>query len=458
MPPDPAVSSAEPHAAGGAFVAPAILESMQARRARRGREHFFPGVPDADWNDWRWQFRNRITSLDRLATRLPFPARERATRRAVLREFRMGITPYYLSLIDPDDPDDPVARQVVPVAEEQSDVSAGLDDPLGEETFSPVPGITHRYPDRCLMVLSNSCAIYCRYCTRKRIMAEDAVFDLHLDRMVEYIAGTPAIRDVVVSGGDPLSFATDKLDRILGRLRAIPHVEIIRIGSRVPVALPMRVDQELARMLARHHPLWVNVHFNHPHEVTPDAARACDRLSREGIPLNNQTVLLRGVNDDETTLRALCHGLMLMRVRPYYLYHCDPVRGADHFRTTVARGVELIEALRGHTSGLAIPQFVVDAPGGGGKIPVNPQYLLSYDHGRAILRNHQGRTYETQDPPDLPGGSMPSPGPPTPPRGRDGLSPQDPPCAGRPSPPHGSENSAEPEAPSAASDWVHRRQ
>ena len=284
-----------------------------------------------------------------------------------------------------------------------------MDDPLGEEMFSPVPGITHRYPDRCLMVVSNSCAIYCRYCTRKRIMAEDVVSDLDLKRMIDYIAATPAIRDVVVSGGDPLTFATDKLDRILGKLRAIPHLEIIRIGSRVPVSLPMRIDDELTQMLARHHPLWINVHFNHPNEITPDAALACDRLSRAGIPLNNQSALLRGVNDDEATQLALVHGLMLIRVRPYYLYHCDPVRGADHFRTTIQRGIEMIESLRGHTSGLAIPQFAVDAPGGGGKIPVNPQYVLAYDHGRAILRNFQGRIYEAQDPLDLPGGSMPQP-------------------------------------------------
>jgi lysine 2,3-aminomutase len=401
----------QPHAAAepAARIARAILQSPQAGRATRGRAHFFPGVADALWNDWRWQFRNRVHALDHLAGMLPFPPQEHAALGAVLREFRMGITPYYLSLIDPMDPADPIARQVVPVAAEGAANSAGVDDPLGEELFSPVPGITHRYPDRCLMVVSNSCAIYCRYCTRKRIMAEDVVSDLDLQRMVDYIAGTPAIRDVVVSGGDPLTFATDKLDRILTKLRAIPHLEIIRIGSRVPVSLPMRIDDELTRMLARHHPLWINVHFNHPNEVTPDAALACDRLTRAGIPLNNQTALLRGVNDTEDIQRALCHGLMLMRVRPYYLYHCDPVRGADHFRTTMARGIEIIESLRGHTSGLAIPQFAVDAPGGGGKIPLNPQYVLSYESGRAVLRNFQGHIYEARDPHDLAGGSMPPP-------------------------------------------------
>ena len=393
------------------FVARALRSGAAAERSSRGRAHFFPGVSDHDWNDWRWQFRNRVTSLSALAGRLAFPLPAAATQLALLHEFRMGVTPYYLSLIDPDDVADPLARQVVPADVEHSAVSIGVDDPLGEEQYSPVPGITHRYPDRCLMVVSNSCAVYCRYCTRKRIMGEDVVSDLDLDRMIDYIARTPRIRDVVVSGGDPLGFATDKLDRILSRLRAIAHVEIIRIGSRVPVALPMRVDADLTRMLARHHPVWVNVHFNHPNEITPEAARACDRLTRAGIPLNNQAVLLRGVNDDEATLRALCHGLMLMRVRPYYLYHCDPVRGADHFRTTVARGVELIESLRGHTSGLAVPQFVVDAPGGGGKIPVNPQYVLGHDNGRTLLRNFQGRRYETFDPPGLAPGAVLAPAP-----------------------------------------------
>jgi len=380
-----------------------------AHRSAVGRRHFFPDVPDSDWNDWRWQFRHRVTNLDRLAEFLPMTDASDSKRLGVLHEFRMGITLYTLSLIDPADPEDPVARQVVPLADEASGLSDTFDDPLAEEQFSPVPGITHRYPDRCLMVISNSCAIYCRYCTRKRIMSEDAVADLQLDRMIEYIASTPVIRDVIVSGGDPLTFASDKLEPILARLRAIPHLEIIRIGSRVPGALPMRIDEELTTMLAKYHPLWINVHFNHPHEITPEAARACDLLTRAGIPLNNQAALLRGVNDDQATQRALCTGLMRIRVRPHYLFNCDPIRGASHFRTTIARGVELVETLRGHVSGLAVPQFAVDAPGGGGKIPVNPQYLLTYEDGRAILRNFQGRVYEVQDPADLPPASMPPP-------------------------------------------------
>lgn len=365
-----------------------------------GRARYFPAASDAQWNDWRWQFKHRITTLDELAQLIPIPAAENAVRREVLRDFRMGITPYYLSLVDADDPDDPILRQVAPIVEEYVYRAVGEEDPLGEEQHSPVPGITHRYPDRVLMVISNSCAIYCRYCTRKRIMYEDAVPDVEIDRMVAYIARTPSVRDVVVSGGDPLTCSTKKLESILAKLRAIPHLEIIRIGSRVPVSLPQRIDDELCEMLQRYHPLWINVHFNHARELTPDAARACDKLSRAGIPLNNQSVLLKGVNDSLEAIRALVHGLMRMRVRPYYLYQCDPVRGAEHFRTPIDKGLEIIEGLRGHTSGLAVPTYVIDAPGGGGKIPINPDYLLHHDAGRgkAILRNFQGRVFEYVEP------------------------------------------------------------
>ncbi|MBZ0252687.1 MAG: KamA family radical SAM protein, partial [Candidatus Methylomirabilis sp.] len=377
-----------------------LIDSPQLPPLSRGREYYFPQVSDDEWNDWKWQFRNRITSLEELVRYLPVPAAEWDLRQVVLSDFRMGIPPYYLSLIDANDPGDPILRQSVPLTEEYVFRAVGEEDPLGEEQFSPVPGITHRYPDRVLMVLSNSCAVYCRYCTRKRLMYEDATPDVEVDRMVDYIARTPSVRDVVVSGGDPLTYATPKLESILKKLRAIPHLEIIRIGSRVPVALPQRVDDELCEMLQKYHPLWINVHFNHPRECTPEAARACDKLSRAGIPLNNQSVLLKGVNDSVETMKGLVHGLMRMRVRPYYLYQCDPVRGAEHLRTPIAKGIEIIEGLRGHTSGLAVPTFVIDAPGGGGKIPVGPDYLLQYDEkkGRAILRNFRGKIYEYFEP------------------------------------------------------------
>ena len=369
-------------------------------RTRAGRARYFPLATDEQWNDWKWQYKNRITRLEELAALVPFPAKEWEMRREVLRDFRMGITPYYLALADADDAADPILRQVAPIVEEYVYRDVGDEDPLAEESYSPVPGITHRYPDRVLMVISNACAIYCRYCTRKRIMYEDAVPEIEIDRMVDYIARTPAVRDVVVSGGDPLTYGTKKLEGILQKLRAIPHLEIIRIGSRVPVSLPQRIDAELCEMLARYHPLWINVHFNHPRELTAEAAAACDRLSRAGIPLNNQAVLLKGVNDDVETMRALCTGLMKMRVRPYYLYQCDPIRGGEHFRTPISKGIEIIEGLRGHTSGLAVPTYVVDAPGGGGKIPVGPNYLLHHDakKKRALLRNFQGRIFEYREP------------------------------------------------------------
>jgi lysine 2,3-aminomutase len=392
QPPKP--TSAEPatHLNGGAYPRPELAPNSW-------REHYFPNIDDHDWNDWRWQYRHRITTLEELERHFPISTEDRQVVEEGLREFRLGVTPYYLSLIEPGNPADPLRLQAAPRAEEFSHAEIGEVDPLSEDEFSPVPGITHRYPDRCLLVATNSCALYCRYCTRKRIMEEgDAPLPKHaFDAMLDYIARTPRIRDVIVSGGDPLTWSTSRLRELLERLRAIPHVEIVRLGSRVPVTLPQRIDDELCAVLDRHGPIWINVHFNHPREVTREAAVACDRLLRCGIPLNNQAVLLRGVNDDADTMRALVHALMRIKVRPYYLYHCDNVRGAHHFRTSIAEGIAIIEALRGHTSGLAVPTYVVDLPGGGGKVPVQPQYLLSYEHGRAVLRNFQGRVFEYDD-------------------------------------------------------------
>jgi lysine 2,3-aminomutase len=368
------------------------------------REHYFPEASDQEWGDWRWQFRHRIRTLEQLDRLFSFGADERRMLRDVLTEFRLGITPYYLSLIDPDDPSDPLRLQAVPSVEEFLLGEEGEVDPLAEDDFSPVPGIVHRYPDRCLLIATNLCALYCRYCTRKRIMEEgDAPPpEQAFDAMIDYIARTPAIRDVIISGGDPLTWSSRRLHRLLERLRRIPHLEIIRLGSRVPVTLPQRIDTELCSVLEQLGPIWINVHFNHPREVTAEAAAACDRLLRCGIPLNNQAVLLRGVNDNAEVIRSLVQALMRIKVRPYYLYNCDPVRGAHHFRTPIQRGIEIIEALRGHTSGLAVPVFVVDAPGGGGKIPIQPDYLLSYRNGHAVLRNFQGRRFGYDDPPSKP--------------------------------------------------------
>ena len=388
-------SSAEPalHLNLGAYPRPGLAPVTW-------REHYFPNVPDAKWGDWRWQFRHRIKTLAELESFFPCGADERRILQNVLTEFRLGITPYYLSLIDPSDPADPLRRQAVPSAEEFYYGGEGEMDPLAEDEFSPVPGIVHRYPDRCLLIATNSCALYCRYCTRKRTMhdGEAPLPARAFEAMIDYIANTPAIRDVIISGGDPLTWSSRRLHRLLERLRAIPHLEIVRLGSRVPVTLPQRIDAELCSALEQFAPIWINVHFNHPREVTREAAAACDRLLRSGIPLNNQAVLLRGVNDDVAVIRSLVHALMRIKVRPYYLYNCDPVRGAHHFRTPVSKGIEIIEALRGHTSGLAVPTFVVDAPDGGGKVPIQPEYLLSYQDGRAVMRNFQGRLFHYDDP------------------------------------------------------------
>jgi len=364
------------------------------------RDYYYPGVRDDEWHDWRWQFRNRVTTLAQLDRFFPLTTDERTALKEILHEFRLGITPYYLSLIDPQDPADPMRIQAVPSIAEFLDRNSGQEDPLGENQFSPVPSIVHRYPDRCLLIATNACALYCRYCTRKRIMHEGEAPPPRsvLQTAVDYIARTPAIRDVIVSGGDPLTWSTDRIEELLRQLRAIPHLEIVRIGSRVPVTMPQRITPELCAMLDRYGPIWINVHFNHPREVTADAARACDRLLRCGIPLNNQSVLLKGVNDDADTIRSLVHALMRIKVRPYYLYHCDRVHGAEHFRTTVEKGLEIIESLRGHTSGLAVPTYVIDAPEGGGKVPIQPQYLVSYRGGRAILRNFQHRVFDYLDP------------------------------------------------------------
>jgi lysine 2,3-aminomutase len=312
--------------------------------------------------------------------------------------FRVDITPYFISLIDPDDPNDPIRKQVVPTEIEMTPFTAMMEDSLAEDRHSPVPGLVHRYPDRVLMLVTTQCASYCRYCTRSRIVGDpSATFSRsEFEMQIDYLKRTPQIRDVLLSGGDPLVLAPKILEEILSRLREIPHIEILRIGSRVPIFLPMRITDELTDILQKYHPMWLNIHVNHSNEITAELAEACDRLTRAGIPLGNQSVLLAGVNDNVHVQRQLVHDLVRMRVRPYYLYQCDLVEGAGHFRTPVAKGVEIIEGLRGHTSGYAVPVFIVDAPGGGGKIPVGPNYQLSMSDHKIILRNFEGfiTTYE----------------------------------------------------------------
>jgi lysine 2,3-aminomutase len=355
------------------------------------RAPFWQDVPDVKWMDWRWQMSNRLNSVEELG-RVIHLTRSEEKALSARDLFRVDITPYFASLIDPDDPNCPVRRQVIPTDKEMVPFQSMMEDSLAEDKHSPVPGLVHRYPDRVLMLVTTQCASYCRYCTRSRIVGDptQTFSRREFDAQIEYIENTPQVRDVLLSGGDPMVLAPKLLDMILGRLRAIPHVEIIRIGSRVPVFLPMRVTQEFADMVAQYHPFWLNIHVNHPKEVTPELAVACDRLTRAGVPLGNQSVLLAGVNDSVRIQRKLVHELVKIRVRPYYLYQCDLVAGAGHLRTTISKGIEIMEGLRGHTSGYAVPTYCVDAPGGGGKIPVMPNYVVSQAPGKVVLRNFEG--------------------------------------------------------------------
>jgi len=312
----------------------------------------------------------------------------------------VGITPYYASLLDAERPSQGLRRSVVPVLGEYVMSRGENEDPLGEDSHSPVPGLVHRYPDRVLLLVTNFCSVYCRYCTRARMVGsvgERSVKKGDIEAALDYIARNPAIRDVLISGGDPLSLDDDRLDYVLGRLRRISHVEFVRIGSKQPVVQPMRVTRALARILKRHHPLWMSLHFTHPDELTPEVAEACGRLADAGIPLGSQTVLLKDINDDIETMKSLVHGLLRIRVKPYYLYQCDPISGSGHFRTPVSKGVELIRRLRGHTTGYAVPVFVVDAPDGGGKIPVSPDYVVGYEGSDLLLRSFDGNTYRYPD-------------------------------------------------------------
>ncbi|HEX9617349.1 MAG TPA: lysine 2,3-aminomutase [Anaerolineales bacterium] len=361
------------------------------------RAPIYADVSDDKWNNWRWQLSNRVNTAEEFEKVIPLTDSERKALSAA-HLFRVDITPYFISLIDPDDPDDPVRKQVVPTAGEMVPFTAMMEDSLAEDRHSPVPGLVHRYPDRVLMLVTTQCASYCRYCTRSRIVGDpSATFSrAEFEMQIEYLKRTPQVRDVLLSGGDPLVLAPKILEEILSRLREIPHIEIVRIGSRVPVFLPMRITAELTDMLEKYHPLWLNIHVNHPNEITAELAEACDRMSRAGIPLGNQSVLLAGVNDNVHIQRQLVHDLVRIRVRPYYLYQCDLVAGAGHFRTPVAKGIEIMEGLRGHTSGYAVPTYIIDAPGGGGKIPVSPNYLLSMSDHKVVLRNYEGfiTTYE----------------------------------------------------------------
>lgn len=386
--------------------APAKLRVVRSRhiiseRSNTFRRRHFPDATVNDWNDWRWQNRHRVRTLEQLERIVQLSADERE---AILRHrgaLPVGITPYYLSLVDPADPNQGLRKTVVPVLDEYVVSRGEATDPLGEDHHSPVPGLVHRYPDRVLLLATNFCSVYCRYCTRARMVGaagEGNIRKSDIDLAIDYIEHHTEIRDVLISGGDPLSMDEDRLDHILGRLRRIPHVEFLRIGSKQPVVQPMRVTNALTRVLRRYHPLWMSLHFTHPDELTPEVGEACGRLADAGIPLGSQTVLLKGVNDDVETMRQLVHGLLRFRVKPYYLYQCDPISGSAHFRTPVEKGVEIIRGLRGHTTGYAVPTFVVDAPDGGGKIPIAPDYVLGRDGQDLLLTNYAGGSYRYPDP------------------------------------------------------------
>ena len=361
---------------------------------------YWPEVNPVDWADWRWQLKNRVTTLSALEQHLELTSEERAGVLLAGTKLALAVTPHYFNLIERDNPDCPIRRQVIPRIEEGYDSPHDMADPCGEDSSMPVPGLVHRYPDRVLFLVTDRCASYCRYCTRSRVVSGVGEQELvtEFEEAFRYLEKHTEVRDVLLSGGDALLLSDSKLEGILSRLRSIPHLEFLRIGTRVPIFLPQRITPELCAMLRKYHPLWMSVHVNHPRELTTEVRDALGRLADSGIPLGNQSVLLNGVNDDPQIMRYLVHKLLLCRVRPYYLYQCDLIRGSSHLRTSVAKGIEIIESLRGFTSGYAIPQFVIDAPGGGGKVPINPNYVAYHDSEKIIIRNFEGKIYEYPEP------------------------------------------------------------
>ena len=357
---------------------------------------FWPDATPQQWNDWQWQMRNSIKSLDHLQGKIKLTDEEHAGVLLANTKLAMGITPYFFNLIDPFDPECPIRRQMIPRIEEMTYAPNDMADPCGEDHAMPVPGLVHRYPDRVLFLVTDRCASYCRYCTRSRVVSGvgEQELELDFDRAIEYLQKHTEVRDVLLSGGDALLLSDSRLKNLLGRLRAIEHIEFLRIGSRVPIFLPQRITPELCAMLKEFHPLFISVHVNHPKELTTEVREALGRLADAGIPLGNQSVLLRGVNDDAEVMKTLVQKLLRCRVRPYYLYQCDLIQGSSHLRTSVAKGIEIMENLRGHTTGYAIPQYVIDGPGGGGKIPINPNYVVAQMPDRIVLRNYKGDIYE----------------------------------------------------------------
>ncbi|MDB6026214.1 MAG: kamA [Verrucomicrobiales bacterium] len=378
-------------------VSPESAKMQSLKQFRSAGRGFWSHVSDADWNDWKWQLKNRITTLAQLEKLMPtLTPEEHAGTMLANNKLSLAITPYFFNLIDPADENCPIRWQMIPRVEETHTAPWELSDPCGEDSHSPVPGLVHRYPDRVLFLVTDRCASYCRYCTRSRLVSNASGYDFHpeFDRQIDYIRQNPQIRDVLLSGGDPLLLSDDKLEFLLSKLRAIPHLEFLRIGTRIPIFLPQRITPELCAMLKKYHPLFISVHSNHPRELTTEVRDALGRLADAGIPLGNQSVLLRNVNDDVITMRAQVQKLLMCRVKPYYIYQCDLINGSAHLRSTVRKGLEIMQGLRGHTTGYGVPQYVIDAPGGGGKVPINPEYVLSHSRDRLVIRNFEGKIFE----------------------------------------------------------------
>ena len=390
---------------------PASQSALQAKKANRfpvsaqARDFYkrnFPGTTPDDWNDWRWQARTRIRTLEQLERIFDLSQDERAAALQHKGSLPVGITPYYASLMAHADASEPLRRTHIMVNDEYVRMPGEEDDPLSEDHDTVAPGLVHRYPDRVLFLTTGFCSTYCRYCTRSRMVGnpggEYQFSTTQWEKALAYLEAHTEVRDVLLSGGDPLSIGDDKLDWLLTRLRKIKHIEFVRIGTKIPAVLPMRITRDLVKMLRKHHPLWMSIHFTHPTEITPEVREATSRLADAGIPLGSQTVLLKDINDNTDVMKTLMHGLLTMRVKPYYLYQCDPIKGSGHFRTPVHKGIEIIQSLRGHTTGYACPMFVVDAPGGGGKILLAPDAVAGRDGDDLLLRNFEGRIFRYPDP------------------------------------------------------------
>src|SRR5512136_564532 len=382
------------------YLFPLQMEGERVEESRETIPQVWKGVSEREWNDWRWQLRHRITTLEQLKEIIELTPEETEGIKHSKGRLALAVTPYFASLMDPVNQNYPIRRQAIPRIEEIRLSKSEMVDPLGEDNHSPVPGLVHRYPDRVLLLVTDQCAVYCRYCTRRRLVGsnERSITQGNFEEVLKYLKSHRKVRDVLISGGDPLLLENERLEEIVSRLRALPHLEILRIGTRVPVTLPQRITGGLVRMLKKYHPLMISIHFTHPKEITDQVRRACSELADVGIPLGSQTVLLKGINDKPYVMKKLLHELLKIRVRPYYIYQCDLAMGTGHFRTSVATGIQIMEKLRGHTTGYAVPTYVVDTPGGGGKIPLQPDYVVSRERGKIVLRNYEGRIFEYPDP------------------------------------------------------------